>query len=534
MDRFKIDAERKGRIALVVLMLMLACVGSFVFLTKAVLDAHDVTMKETRLQEAADLALRRVEQVIRQGTELTQSLHQQRLTNCEETTLHSMRLHSIRQSAVKDVRVLGPSGEVRCSAFEATLVFDLKTAAAETYTDIPGSGLSLFALDQIIGTSVGVMTRTGADAGLATILGLGTKEVDLMPRELSGFYRLKVEIDDNATLISVGPMLDDARIATARSASLPVHVEIALDANAFDRWQLQDNSHSLAIAGFIGFLAALLLARLVIRPENPVTALDRAIARKAFKPWLQPVIDITSGNVTGAEILCRQIGPDGQIIPPSRFIELAEQSGRIRAITWQVLEAAIEETREILALHPWFRLAVNIAPNHFLEPGFAAELTRRVAGLDVNPEQIVIELTEREAFADLDVAAAAVREVHARGFKVAIDDVGIGHSGLSQIHALGADVIKIDKFFVDAIGRDMGSRVIIQMLVRMAQEMNIGLVAEGVETDEQRAALAACGVCRAQGYLFAKPMAPELFADYAVGKLKTPYTPGRETTRRVR
>jgi sensor c-di-GMP phosphodiesterase-like protein len=120
-------------------------------------------------------------------------------------------------------------------------------------------------------------------------------------------------------------------------------------------------------------------------------------------------------------------------------------------------------------------------------------------------------LTEREGFEDLAGAASLVAEVRSLGFRVALDDVGIGHSGLSQIQRLGADVLKIDKFFVDSVNRDLSANVVIEMLVRLAAEMNMSIVAEGIEREEQAAALRACGVGKGQGYLMAPPLAMPAF-----------------------
>jgi len=99
------------------------------------------------------------------------------------------------------------------------------------------------------------------------------------------------------------------------------------------------------------------------------------------------------------------------------------------------------------------------------------------------------------------------------GFKVAIDDVGVGHSGLSHLKGLGADIIKIDKFFVDTITEDASTTVIVEMLVRLAQDLHMGVIAEGIETEEQKRALLACGVEHGQGYLVAPPLPFEKFRE---------------------
>jgi EAL domain-containing protein (putative c-di-GMP-specific phosphodiesterase class I) len=125
----------------------------------------------------------------------------------------------------------------------------------------------------------------------------------------------------------------------------------------------------------------------------------------------------------------------------------------------------------------------------------------------VSTRQIVLEVTERNELPDLKRAAARVRELRVFGFKVAMDDVGVGHSGLSQMKGLGADTIKIDKFFIDTIAEDgSAAKTIVEMLVRLARDLNMTVIAEGVETDDQVQALIACGVEEGQGYIVSPPL----------------------------
>jgi len=107
-----------------------------------------------------------------------------------------------------------------------------------------------------------------------------------------------------------------------------------------------------------------------------------------------------------------------------------------------------------------------------------------------------------------------VAELRDRGFNVALDDVGIGHNGLSQIQALGANVLKIDKFFVDSISRDAAAHATVEMLVRLARELKMTVLAEGIETEEQRLTLTECGVTEGQGYLVSPPLPVDKFMPF--------------------
>ena len=242
--------------------------------------------------------------------------------------------------------------------------------------------------------------------------------------------------------------------------------------------------------------------------------IDKALAACEFKPYLQPVFNLHTGAIVGCEALARWVRADNTVLPPSRFIQLAEASGRIEQLTWQILSAALSELQPHLKRDKHFKVSVNIVPHHLVAAGFIDELRRIVAMAKVSPRQVVLEVTEREELEDLSCAAAAVAQLRDFGFKVAIDDVGIGHSGLSHIQKLGANILKIDKFFVDSICRDSAARAIVEMLVRLARELNMSVLAEGIEDATQLAALVACGIDEGQGYIVSPPMPVIEFIDF--------------------
>jgi EAL domain-containing protein (putative c-di-GMP-specific phosphodiesterase class I) len=188
------------------------------------------------------------------------------------------------------------------------------------------------------------------------------------------------------------------------------------------------------------------------------------------------------------------------------FIPLAESSGRIESMTWQILEAALKELYPRLREDKQFKLSFNVVPRHMVSDGFIETLRRVVAGSRVSARQVMLEITERTELPDLDRAAAVVRELRELGFRVAMDDVGVGHSGLSQMKGLGVNTIKIDKFFVDTITEGGSAATIVETLARLARDLHMTVIAEGIETFEQVQALIACGVEEGQGYLVSPPL----------------------------
>jgi sensor c-di-GMP phosphodiesterase-like protein len=213
-------------------------------------------------------------------------------------------------------------------------------------------------------------------------------------------------------------------------------------------------------------------------------------------------------------VLARWVRADGSIVAPLSFIPLAETSGRIEPMTWQILETALGELHPRLRDDKYFKVSFNIVPRHLMSDGFVETLRRVVAGSKVSARQIVLEVTERAELPDLEKAACVVRELRELGFRVAMDDVGVGHSGLSQMKGLGANTIKIDKFFVDTITQDGAAATIVGMLVRLARDLQMTVIAEGIETTEQLQALVACGVEEGQGYLVSPPLSFAAFNEF--------------------
>ena len=240
--------------------------------------------------------------------------------------------------------------------------------------------------------------------------------------------------------------------------------------------------------------------------RRSVADLDRGLKAGEFKPYLQPIFDLNTRAIIGCEVLARWVRSNGAVIPPSRFIRLAESSGRIEAMTWQLLSKALEVLCDRLRQDKSFKVSVNITAQHSMAADFTSRLRKIVADARVSPRQIVLELTERQEIENLASVAGMIRELRNYGFKVAMDDVGTGHNGLSQIQALGANVIKIDKFFVDSICSNPTAVSVVEMLVKLARDMNMSIIAEGIESDEQVSSLIACGVMQGQGYLVSPPL----------------------------
>jgi sensor c-di-GMP phosphodiesterase-like protein len=247
---------------------------------------------------------------------------------------------------------------------------------------------------------------------------------------------------------------------------------------------------------------------LVLRrnPDNPVTEIERALAAGEFVPYYQPIVDIRSGQLRGAEVLVRWRKPDGTLVLPSSFIPLTESSGLIRDMTRDLMRKVCAEVGEAVGCRPGLKVSFNFAGRLFADETIVEDVRDIFSASSIKLSQVVLEVTERDPIENFTVTRQIVAALQGLGVRIAIDDVGTGHSGLSYMLKLGVDVIKIDKMFVDAVGTDRNSTTIVETLVDLAHNMRMDVVAEGVENFEQVVHLRDLGVRMAQGYVFAPPL----------------------------
>jgi sensor c-di-GMP phosphodiesterase-like protein len=190
-------------------------------------------------------------------------------------------------------------------------------------------------------------------------------------------------------------------------------------------------------------------------------------------------------------------------------------------LTDYLLGNALGKLSSVLRARPDFTIAFNIAPHHFQQDRFVDQLVEHLAPNGVRARQIILELTERQAFGQPHLARKAVLRAQAAGFLVALDDTGVGQNGLANVQELGSDIIKIDKKFVDLVGIDDTATAIVTMLVGLARRLGASTIAEGIESERQVLALLRCGVVQGQGYLVGRPVPVEDFLAQLRANAKT-------------
>ncbi|MGM0525013.1 MAG: EAL domain-containing response regulator [Pseudomonadota bacterium] len=237
-----------------------------------------------------------------------------------------------------------------------------------------------------------------------------------------------------------------------------------------------------------------------------VRRLRADFAARKLEVWYQPQVDINNGCIIGVEALLRWPQADGSFISPAEFIPLAEYSGLIVDIGAWVIEEACQQIRsfEERGLQN-IRIAVNVSVPQFRMRDFPELIEQQLKNHQVSAERLELEITESIVMEDPDFVADILYRLKRQGIQVAIDDFGVGFSSLSYLQKLPLDRLKIDKTFVHNSNQESG-RIIIETIVDMAHRLGLGIVAEGIEDEQQLSYFKELKCAEGQGYYFARPM----------------------------
>jgi len=244
-------------------------------------------------------------------------------------------------------------------------------------------------------------------------------------------------------------------------------------------------------------------------------ALRSGFARGELFLAYQPQIDLATRRPFGAEALLRWRTDDGRLVPPDRFIPIAETSGLIIEIgAWVLREACAELMRLRAAGHLDFTMSVNVSQVQFRHPQFIAMLDGALADSGAPPERIELEITESMAMEEPDLLIERLAEIKRTGVSIAIDDFGTGFSSLSYLQRLQVDRLKIDRAFVTEITGSARGSSIAEMVIELGRNLGLSIIAEGVEDERQAQILQTLGCPLAQGFLFARPLAPQALLEW--------------------
>lgn len=339
---------------------------------------------------------------------------------------------------------------------------------------------------------VGHVYRLGGDEFAVTLQvaeranGAASTIADLLVREVAAPF----SVDRLSHHISASIGISCYPIDAANREELLQHADIAMYES-----KARGRSRHCTYGAFMG-------AALVDRAE-----LEREIRGDfhtgAFRPFYQPIVDLSSGDIVGFEMLARWKRADGELIGPSRFIPIMEECGIIDEFMLKMVEQACKDAKS------WPHeqmVAINISPTQFRDPRLSEKILSVFAREGFPARRVCLEITENALFSDPDAAARIIDTLKEQGVRLALDDFGTGFSSIQHLRMLPFDKLKIDRSFVYNIDTNDAAYRVVSGIIRLAESLQLSVVAEGVETDSVKEALKTLGCRYAQGYLMGIPL----------------------------
>jgi diguanylate cyclase (GGDEF)-like protein len=353
-------------------------------------------------------------------------------------------------------------------------------------------------LATIVASFGGVASRTAGDEFAVLDASITSVEAALhLADELAEIIRLPIVIGESMVFVtsSIGVAVAP-RSRTISAVELMRRADIAVHqakARGRDRVALFDDSMQADIANRM----------------DVEHALHGAIGRGEMRLYQQPIVDISTGRLSGFEALIRWERSPDVMLPPGEFIAIAEETGLINEIgSWALREALCD-------LRKWIdegiapattTMSVNVSPRQLADPGFPSVVRSALDISGVSPHLLWIEMTESMMINEPELAKRTLSEVRAMGVRIALDDFGTGYSSLSLLQQFPIQRIKIDRAFISGIAERSHDRSLVRTIIAMAQSMGLDLVAEGIETVHQLQSLRELGCDKAQGFLISRPV----------------------------
>ena len=253
--------------------------------------------------------------------------------------------------------------------------------------------------------------------------------------------------------------------------------------------------------------------------------LRKAIENEQFELYLQPILDLDSVEITKAEALIRWNAEDGSIIKPDEFIPFAEQTGLIVPVGRWVINRAGEMLKTLLLHKPSLKLSVNLSPKQIVDRKLFSYLKSVVEHTGIPAKNLELELTEGVLIDNFDKVHKLLNDVRNIGISVSIDDFGTGYSSLAYLQKLPIDHLKIDRSFVQDLDNNDNDKAIVLAVIAMAHSLKLGVIAEGVENQQQHRFLIDNHCDTAQGFLFSEPVPFEQFCELLIEEKKHTHLP---------
>lgn len=440
---------------------------------------------------------------------------------CTSTFLANARQEMGKSLYLRQLLVEEANGAQLCDVYGSNFSYTALSRALpipghpEKMTIVKAKGLNL--------PLIKISQDVGRSRTISAFVPLSPGAMRGVPPELGQARFMRVALPDGVPVLTKGdPVSYDRRSSDAAfiggealAGDIPLSVSAAVPFSVV-RGDYADLDFVLTIVACLmsgGFLA--LALHFVRMSQLPSFDLERAIANGELQPYYQPVIDLNTGRVAGCEVLVRWVKKNGEVVPPGAFIDYAEISGLAIPMTLSLMQQVRNDLSELSQEVPGLKISINLFAGHFLDGTVVEDVQAIFGDSPIDFRQLVFEITERRPLGSALHASSVIAGLHSLGARLAMDDVGTGHSNLAYLQTLGVDIIKIDRVFIDMIKKRDVPAPVLEGLITMGRDLGAELIAEGVETKDQALYLRDHGVVMAQGFLFSRAIRKDAYVQLA-------------------
>ncbi|WP_413742335.1 EAL domain-containing protein [Sodalis sp. RH15] len=316
-------------------------------------------------------------------------------------------------------------------------------------------------------------------------------------------------------LAPVSGLVNEYIGVTGHSQKYPYKLQVSISRHRFFADLLDTYGVVVLFLAVVSIVTSLLIRNWLKALTSIRTTMAHGLKRSEFEAFFQPVMDAKNNCCTGVEILARWNHPTDGVVSPEVFIPLAEESGMIVPLTQQLMK----QVAEVVARTPVFwreslHIAVNISAIHLLNLQIVDDCREFLQSVQGKKITLLLELTERQSIEINDVTLQVLSALQEIGVRIGIDDFGTGYSGLSYLSKMNIDFLKLDKSFIAMIALESTTKIIVDVVIDLAQKLNMQVIAEGVEHLHQKQYLLDKKVIFQQGFLFSKPLPIAQFQRY--------------------
>jgi sensor c-di-GMP phosphodiesterase-like protein len=496
--------------------------GLPILASDTVLTRHAMRLGQAETRAVADQFLDRAEMVVGEGLTALREMKVAGHVTCSLSDRQAFALTAFRSEYIQRIGIADTDGTLLCGEPLGALVEPVELPLAEAGDPSVMIGILTGTDDR----QAMVSLRTDDRFRLVALFERGAMALAAGPKAMRAGLEVGVHLEDGSawyeSMPEEGVVEQAGRLReTVSSRRYPVTVSVSSTPTAALASVAPLRVIVIVFATFCGLVTFALSLFAVLR-RGGGDSFTRAIRNREFVPYYQPVYDLRDGRLVGCEVLVRWHRSDGTMVPPGQFLPYAEATGLIRDITRQLMEQTVVDCGEAYAAHPDFKLSINLTAMHFNDLEIVDDVKRIYKDSGIAFQQLCFEVTEQHPLKDLALSRTIIARIQSLGASVALDDVGTGHGGLAYLQKLGVDIIKIDKSFIDDIGTDHSAETIVDTLIELGNQLGLGIIAEGVERQDQADHLREKGVAHAQGYLFSPPLPAAAFLDLVFNAPRIP------------